>query len=109
MLRLSAGADAAINANGQVEDLSGFKLLNGLALVLIVTMVNYIDTRTRNYFFEGFVFVVGTAIATASFYIAENFLPIMGYYYIYTDNLNLRFWLTVFLVVSLVYLSKIGA
>jgi hypothetical protein len=51
MLRLSAGADAAINSDGQVEDLSGFKLLNGLALVLVVTLINYIDTRTRTYFF----------------------------------------------------------
>jgi hypothetical protein len=32
----------------------------------------------------------------------------MGYYLIYTDNLNLRFWLTVFLVISSVYLTKIG-
>lgn len=109
MLRLSAGADAAIDVNGHVEDLAGFKLLNGLALVLIVTLINYVDTRTRTYFFEGFIFFVATALASAAFYIAENFLPIMGYYYVYTDNLNLRFWLTIFLVITSVYLAKIGA
>jgi hypothetical protein len=33
----------------------------------------------------------------------------MGYYEHYTDNLNLRFWLTIFLVVSIVYLIKVAA
>ncbi len=32
----------------------------------------------------------------------------MGYYMHYTDNLNLRFWLTIFLVVAIVYLAKVG-
>ena len=80
-----------------------------MALVSIVSMINYIDTRTRTYFFEVLIFFVCTVLATVAFYIAENYLPIMGYYEHYTDNLNLRFWLTIFLVVSIVYLVKIAA
>jgi phospholipid-translocating ATPase len=109
ILRLSVGADVAVDGDGHVEDLAGFKLLHGLALVLVVTLVNYIDTRTRTYFFEVIIFFVCTALATASFYIAENYLPIMGYFNDYTDNLNLRFWLTIFLVVTVVYMVKIAA
>jgi hypothetical protein len=84
-------------------------LLHGAVLVNIVSLVNYIDTRTRTYFFEFIIFFVCTVVATASFYVAENYLPIMGYYENYTDNFNLRFWLTIFLVISIVYLVKIAA
>lgn len=108
LLRLSVGADAAVNSDGQIEDLSGFKLLHGLALILIVTLINYIDTRTRTWFFEIGIFFIGTAITIAAFYIAENYLQIMGYKLIYTDNLNLRFWLTIFLAITTVYLVKVG-
>lgn len=32
----------------------------------------------------------------------------MGYYYIYVDNLNLRFWLTVFFIFTTIYLIKVA-
>lgn len=32
----------------------------------------------------------------------------MGYYYIYVDNFNLRFWLTVFFICATAYLIKVG-
>ncbi len=32
----------------------------------------------------------------------------MGYYEIYTDNFNIRFWLTVFFIFNVIYLIKVG-
>ncbi len=32
----------------------------------------------------------------------------MGYYYIYVDNFNLRFWLTVFFIFTTIYLIKVA-
>lgn len=70
VLRISVASDVIVNSDGQVQDLGGFKIINGLALVLIITMVNYIDTRSRSYFFELFVFLFGTVLPTMSYYIA---------------------------------------
>lgn len=33
----------------------------------------------------------------------------MGHYMHYTDNLNLRFWFTIFFVVAVIYLVKVAA
>lgn len=70
VLRISVAPDVTINSDGQVLDLAGFKIINGLPLVLIITMINYIDTKSRSYFFELFVFLVATILPTASYYIA---------------------------------------
>ncbi len=32
----------------------------------------------------------------------------MGYYEVYTDNFNVRFWFTIFFIFNTIYLVKIG-
>lgn len=70
VLRISVASDAVVNSDGQIVDLAGFKIINGLPLVLVITMINYIDTKSRSYFFELIIFLVGTIVPTASYYIA---------------------------------------
>lgn len=108
VIRLSVPPNVAIDEEGHIEDLSSYKLINGVALVLIITMANYLDTRTRTYFFEIIIFFVMTVIPTGSYYIAENYFAAMNYYHNYTDNMNLRFWLTIFFIVSVIYIIKVA-
>lgn len=47
-------------------------------------------------------------LPTVTFFICENFAPVLNESGIYTDNLNARFWLTAFLILSTVFLIKTG-
>ena len=77
--------------------------------MLVVPLVNYMDTKTRTYFLEIFIFGIGTCLATAIFALAENYMVVMEAYLHYTDNLNMRFWFTIFFVVAVIYLIKLAA
>lgn len=76
--------------------------------MIIVPLINYLDTKTRTYFLEIFIFGICTCLGTVIFVIAENYIEIMGHYMHYTDNLNIRFWFTIFFAVAVLYLVKVA-
>jgi hypothetical protein len=80
-----------------------------MALVIIVPLVNYLDTKTRTYFLEVLIFGICTLLGTVVFVFAENYMTVMGHYLHYTDNLNMRFWFTIFFVIAVIYLAKVAA
>ncbi len=51
VLRFSLPADIAIDGSGRVIDLQGYKIAHGVVLVISITLVVYMDTRGRSYFF----------------------------------------------------------
>jgi phospholipid-translocating ATPase len=98
----------ACSADGQPPDLLTARIANGVALNFVILILNYMDTESHTSFFINFVLILGSILPTAAYFIAENYLNILGVQLVYSDNFNLRFWLTVFLVVGVVYASKIG-
>lgn len=97
----------AVDYSGQVADRSTEKIANGIILVTIITMVNYLDTQSHTFLFEAIVFFGGSVLVTGSYYLGENFLSFLGYYKVYTDNCNMRFFLTILLAVMIVFLGKL--
>lgn len=51
VLRFSLPSDIAIDSSGRVIDLQGYKIAHGVVLVISITLVVYMDTRGRSYFF----------------------------------------------------------
>ena len=51
VLRFSLPSDIAIDGSGRVIDLQGYKIAHGVVLVISITLVVYMDTRGRSYFF----------------------------------------------------------
>lgn len=51
VLRFSLSSEISIDSSGRVVDLLGFKISHGLVLVVVITLVVYMDTRGRSYFF----------------------------------------------------------
>ena len=70
VVRISNPPDSCIDSSGRVLDLAGFQILHGISLVLIIIVINYVDTRTRTYFFEVFVFFIATALPAGGYFIA---------------------------------------
>ena len=59
----------SFDENGRIPDIKVFKVIHGIALVFIISIIIYVDTRTRTYFFEIFVAIFCTIIPTASYFI----------------------------------------
>jgi phospholipid-translocating ATPase len=99
---------SACDASGRVPDQYTERLANGMVLIMVIIVVNYIDTQSHPPAYTWFVFIFASLILSALFFVVENYLPLIGYYETYTDNFNARFYLTVFATISLVGLAKMA-
>ena len=68
---------AIIDANGYPADLSSSQIAHGLVLNLIILILNFVDTQTQNSFFICFVFFFFSLLPTVSYFLAENYMPIL--------------------------------
>ena len=51
LIRFSLSAIDAVDEDGRIPDIRLFKVVHGLVLVMIISIIIYVDTRTRTYFF----------------------------------------------------------
>lgn len=51
IIRLSLSPLEACDENGMIPDLKSARLANGMTLMMVILLVNYIDTKTHTYFF----------------------------------------------------------
>lgn len=68
----------ASGADGQAPDLMTAQIANGIALNMIILVLNYMDTESHTALFNYFVFGFASVLATASYFIAENYMSILG-------------------------------
>lgn len=109
LVQYSADSLSSFDSNGYVTDLSAIKTINGFILLIIMTLVVYIDTRTHTYFFEIGVVLIMTFVPTVAEIFAENYAPgLTETHLVYTDNFTLRFWLTIFLFCMSGFLFKLA-
>ena len=60
----------AVNMYGHIPDQTTERIANGISLVTVIIMVNYLDTQSHSVFFELFVFFGGSILITGSYYLA---------------------------------------
>lgn len=97
---------ASMDSSGRVADQTTERLANGFTLVFNMISVNYIDTQYHNLPFEIGVFIIGSLVFSSLFYVVENYFPLLGYYKAYSDNFNMRFFLTCLVICLIVLLAK---
>lgn len=69
-------------------------------------MVNYLDTQSHTFLFEVVFFLGGSVLGTIILYLGANYLSFLGYYKVYTDNFNIRFFLTFFMIIMIIFMAK---
>jgi len=60
----------AIDEEGRISDIKTAQISNGIALNLVILVLNYIDTESHTSFFVNFVLIFATLLPTASYFIA---------------------------------------
>lgn len=74
----------------------------------MIVIVLYMDAPSHSYFYDIAMFGIMSLLFSVIFYLVENYLPLFGYYGAYSDNLSIRFLLTVFAVMMITFLSKLA-
>ena len=72
-------------------------------MVIVVSM----DAQTFPLAYILGCFVFTSVILTIVFYLVENYFPLLGYYLGYTDNFNMRYYLTIFAICTIVFGIKL--
>lgn len=74
----------------------------------MIVALNYLDTGSHTSFFTNFVLIFASLLPTIAYFIAENYIEIVGNESAYTDNFNPRFCMAIFLVLGVVWVGKMG-
>ena len=96
-----------MDSNGRIADSTTEHIANGMTLPINMIIVNYIDTQSHNWIFEVVLFVFCSLVLSSIYYVAENYLAFLGSYLAYSDNWNMRFFLTIFVICMITLVVKL--
>ena len=78
-----------------------------MTLITNMIIVVTIDAQSFPMAYVLGCFVFTSIILTIVFYVVENYFPLLGYYMGYSDNFNMRFYLTIFAITAIVFAIKL--